>query len=212
MAAAAAVIPGKRRQRHPVGNASLHVITVGDPTYEVVILGNLGSENWAVAVNDAGQVTGNYQDEEGKVNVFLWDSGTMVAAGSLRHRRRISMRRGRLPAGWKPLQDRTLFCTTASYPPGDRGGIQQGLCGQRCRGGSGAAAESAEEIPFLLQAGRLQLLAAGFDGYAARINNAGQMILQEVREEGFGALLWDQGADDRSRFSRRAGSLRSRSE
>ena len=48
------------------------------PSYDVVILGNLGSENWAVAVNDAGQVTGNYQDEQGQVNVFLWDSGTMV--------------------------------------------------------------------------------------------------------------------------------------
>ena len=71
---------------------------------------------------------------------------------------------------------------------------------------------SAEEIPFLLQGGRLQPLAAGFNGYAARINNAGQIILQEQRENGFGAAALGPGADDRSRFPRRAGPLRSRSQ
>jgi uncharacterized membrane protein len=46
-------------------------------------LGTLGGESFALAINDGGQIAGTYGGRHGvpRAGVFLWENGTMYAAG-----------------------------------------------------------------------------------------------------------------------------------
>jgi uncharacterized membrane protein len=48
-----------------------------DSAYEVTVLGTLAGDSYAIALNNAGQVAGNYLGEGGETNTFLWDAGRM---------------------------------------------------------------------------------------------------------------------------------------
>jgi probable HAF family extracellular repeat protein len=57
---------------------------VAGPTYELTVLPTLGgSLSQALAINNAGQVTGRTRDSAGVDRAFLYSDGTMVSLGSL---------------------------------------------------------------------------------------------------------------------------------
>ena len=54
--------------------------------YQPVDLGTLGgSESWAYAINNRGQVVGWSETENGDTHAFLWEKGRMVDLGSPHH-------------------------------------------------------------------------------------------------------------------------------
>jgi hypothetical protein len=49
-----------------------------DSANEVTVLGTLGRDSFAIALNNAGQVAGNYLGDGRKSIAFLWDAGRMT--------------------------------------------------------------------------------------------------------------------------------------
>jgi probable HAF family extracellular repeat protein len=54
-----------------------------DVRYTVTDLGTLGgSFSGATAINDSGQVVGNFMNADNQVRGFLWEDGTMIELGT----------------------------------------------------------------------------------------------------------------------------------
>lgn len=182
--------PGPEQQ---AAESSYLLPSDADSDYGVTVLGDLGTESWAVALNDSGQVTGNYYDASGQVNIFFWDSGSMrplVASAQAADLNESGQVVGWLekPAGPAailydggviPLDPETSF--SRAYDINAAGQV----VGHR-------KPDPNRDQAFLDENGQL-IFPAPFAGYAARINDAGQVVLQQLGEGATAALLLTDG-------------------
>ncbi|MFA7536050.1 MAG: hypothetical protein WCY68_08175 [Desulfuromonadales bacterium] len=162
-----------------------------DLPYQITVLGALGSESWAVAVNNGGQITGNYQEADGGVHAFFWDSGWMTplvanaqAADLNDSGQVVGWFEGANPAAFLYAGGALRLTPDAAFSRAHAINDAGQVVGHRKAGKNEA---------FLEDGGRLQGLATQIDGYASQINDAGQIIVQEIRDGGVGALLLENG-------------------
>lgn len=171
--------------------------TTGGPQsadYDVTLLGSFAGNSFAVAINDATQVAGNYTDQYGRSNAFLWDNGrvSLVVAGG--HAAQIN-NHGEI-VGWMEPNGHP----EAYVYEGDGqvvrlntvGGSSQALAINDSGQTAGRITNSGE-MAFVEATGKLQLIAPDLDGYAIAMNNIGQVLIKQVVGDSFRTLLWHNG-------------------
>lgn len=188
----AAATPQKTEESR---SASEYRFETGSTVYAMRLLGSLGEDSYAVALNDASQIVGNYLDTAGRVNAFFWEDGTMHALATSAHAEGIN-NRGEV-VGW--LEPSGLPEAFHSTGPGQVrklslvDGASQALAINDLGSIAGRIGQS-EETPFLTSGGQVQTLAANFYSYAIAMNDAGQVLLKKLTADGFRTLLWENGA------------------
>lgn len=175
-----------------VAEAALSTVPVDFP-YSITLLGTLGGDSYAVGVNDLGQVAGNYLDQNGNPNAFIWQQGTM----------RSVMRSGQASAinnqgqvvGWR---EATGQPEAFRYDPDGRsyllniGGAGRALAINEA-GQAAGRLSSATDQAFVEDKGNVQIISGKLNGYAVAMNNAGQVLVKEITVDGFRTLLWENG-------------------
>ncbi len=160
--------------------------------YSVTILGASGGDCYAVALNDAGDVVGNCLNGNGGTDAVLWSNSnvsvlaTSAQASSINNHGEV--------AGW------------LDTPAGSRAFLHQGFITQLDYSDRNARAlaindagtiagrwSSDKERAFVEKRGTMEEIAPELNAYAVAMNNAGQVVLKEVRPDSFRAHLWKDG-------------------
>ena len=162
--------------------------------YDVTLLGSFAGNSFAVAINDATQVTGNYTDQYGRVNAFLWDNGrvSLVVAGG----QAAQINNHGEVVGWMEPNGHPEAYVYEGAGQVVRlntvGGSSQALA-INDSGETAGRISNGGETAFLEATGKLQLIAPELDGYAIAMNNVGQVLIKQVTADGFRTLLWHNG-------------------
>lgn len=186
--------PASAQPRNSSGQSASYTFSTSSVSYTVQLLGTLGEESYAVALNDRGQVVGNYLDRAGRVNAFVWENGTMRAIATPGQARQIN-NLGQIVGWTDPAGFAEAFVAAASGTAqrlNTLGGASQALtindlgeiAGRITNGG---------EMAFVASAGRQQLIAHEVEGYATAMNASGQVLIRQLQSDGFRTLLWDNG-------------------
>jgi probable HAF family extracellular repeat protein len=182
----------------PAGNAkqvteaTLSTVPADFP-YTITLLGTLSGDSYAVAVNDRGQVTGNYLDENGQPNAFIWRQGSMSSVMRLGQASAIN-NQGQV-VGWR---EATGQPEAFRYDPDGRsymlntGGAGKALAINEAGQAAGRLTVATEQA-FVEDKGNLQIISGGVNGYAVAMNNVGQILVKEITADGFRTLLWENG-------------------
>lgn len=181
--------PAQAAEPAPVPQASS-----GSAPYAITLLGPLDGSSYAVALNDAGQVAGNYTDRSGRLSAFIWENGvvrTVVDGGQVS---RIN-NQGQVVGWMEPLGHPEAYV----YEGAGRlvrlntiGGSSQALA-INDSGQTAGRITNGGESAFLEEGGNLQFIAHELDGYAIAMNNVGQVLIKRLDTDGFRTLLWQEG-------------------
>lgn len=161
--------------------------------YQVKLLGTLGKDSYAVAVNNTGQVVGNYLAEDGTQHLFRWSDGIMTHL--VDSAQATDVNDGGEISGWLFTDKGTEAFTYSDQvylfdlPEGPSRAYALDSEGRVVGRFSGET-----EQAFLDVDGTPLMLAPDLDTYAIGINDAGQILLKELRPNGFHTLLMQ--ADD----------------
>ena len=162
----------------------------GDGAYDVTLLGELGTDNQAVAINDAGQVVGHYCSPSGGRNVFFWSNGTMRHL--VESARVTDINRTGEIVGWMEkgsTSEAFVYADQLYYfdlPPGASrayGIDDEGCVVGRCYAKS--------ENSFFDADGETRILVPEVFGYATDISASKQILIKVLRQDGFHSLLLD---------------------
>ncbi len=181
--------PGLTSGKSPVISASDSFFSETLP-YSLQVLDIPGRSGYAVDVNEFGEVAGNFLDEAGNIHAFSWKDGqTEVLAASAQVS---AINRQGMVVGWLETPDgpEAFIHDGELFLLGPMDGVSKALdvndldqiVGRRT---------SLSEGSFLETNGWMQELAIDIEGYALSINNRGQILIKEIRDQGFGALLWE---------------------
>jgi probable HAF family extracellular repeat protein len=162
--------------------------------YDVTLLGSFAGNSFAVALNDATQVTGNYTDQNGRINAFIWESGIVSPVVSGGQASRIN-NHGQVVGWMEPNGHPEAYVYEGAgqvYRLNTVGGSSQALA----INDSGLIAgriSNGRESAFLEDNGTLSFIAAEVAGYAIAMNNVGQVLVKRLDADGFRTLLWQNG-------------------
>ena len=164
-----------------------------DSAYEVTVLGTLGGDSYAIALNNAGQVAGNYLGDGGETNAFLWDAGRMARIAPSSQAADINDQ-GEV-VGWLEkatgpeafVYDRGLFAVNS------QDGTSKALALNN-HGRIAGRLTITREYAFTELDGVMQTVAPDINGYAVAMNDGGQLILKQVLPQGFHALFYAAGS------------------
>ncbi len=162
--------------------------------YNIVLLGTLDGDSYAVAVNDQGQVAGNYLNQNGKTNAFSWKQGTM----------RTIMPEGQASAinnqgqvvGWRETAGQTdafLYDSDGTSHFLNTGETSFAMAINDSGQIAGRLSLDTDQA-FVDDHGNLQIISGELNGYAVAMNNVGQYLVKEITADGFRTLLWNQGS------------------
>jgi len=156
--------------------------------YQVQLLGTLGEDNYAVAINDSGQVVGNYLADDGTQHLFRWSDGNLThLVGSAQA---TDINDAGEVSGWLFTDKGTeaFIYTDQVYlfdlPEGSSRAYALDSAGRVAGRFSGET-----EQAFLDEDGAPIMLAPELDAYAIGINDPGQILIKELRPSGFHTLL-----------------------
>ena len=160
--------------------------------YEVTVLGTLGGDSYAVALNNAGQVVGNYLGEGGATNAFIWEGGRMTALADSAQAADINDR-GQV-VGWLEQADgpEAFFFDKGLFRVNTLEGSSKALAVDN-RGRVAGRRTTSREYAFI-EDGQMESIAPNINGYAVAMNDSGQVIIKQVLQGSFHALLWENGA------------------
>lgn len=173
--------------------SSSYRLETDHPLYELTILGDLGQDNWAVAMNDNGQVVGNYRDDAGDTHVFFWQNNAMRRLATAAKASAVN-NAGEV-AGWLE-RDGTQ---TAFYHNGELFRLEldaqsskaydiddhSRIVGQQV---------ATERQAFLDDGETVELVAPEVTGHAAALNDLAQIVVQQETDSGSRSLLVENGA------------------
>jgi probable HAF family extracellular repeat protein len=183
---------GAQQSGEPTAGAATSAYTLpeaSDADYAITVLGGLGTESWGVSINESGQVAGNYYDAYGQLHVFLWRDGQMrplVASAQAAALNDAGQVVGWLESSAGPqafLHDGDLLRVAAAAPFSRAYALNNGgtIAGHLRFG-------SEQDQAFVEEGGQMSFPAA-FAGFAARINDSGQVALQQLHHDG-GVGAW----------------------
>lgn len=162
--------------------------------YDITLLGSFVGSSYAVAINDATQVAGNYTDQYGRINAFLWDNGhvSLVVTGGQAAQINIH---GEVVGWMEPNGHPEAYV----YEGSDQvvrlntvGGSSQALA-INDNGETAGRISNGNEMAFVETTGKLQLIAPELGGYAIAMNNVGQVLLKQIDGDSVRTLIWNNG-------------------
>jgi len=160
--------------------------TVSNRFYQMQLLGTLGEENYAIAISDSGQVLGNYLTVDGAQHVFRWSEGSM------RHlidsAQAMDINDAGNVVGWLFTDSGTeAFIYTDQVYLFD---LPQGSSKAYAIDSEGRVAGrlSGEVEQSFLDDGTHHFLAPELNAYAIDMNDAGQVLIKDLRQNGFHTL------------------------
>jgi probable HAF family extracellular repeat protein len=162
--------------------------------YDVTLLGTFAGNSFAVALNDATQVTGNYTDQNGWINAFIWESGIVRPIVNEGQASRIN-NQGQVVGWMEPNGHPEAYVYEGVgqvYRLNTVGGSSQALA-INDNGQIAGRISNGGEIAFMEETGHLQFIAPELDGYAIAMNNVGQVLIKRIDADGFHTLLWQNG-------------------
>lgn len=164
-----------------------------DFPFTITLLGTLDKASYAVAVNDLGQATGNYLDQNGTPNAFIWQQGTMrkvmgeAQASAINNHGQV--------VGWRETTGQPeafLYNLDGSSHLLNTGGAGRALAINEAGQAAGRLL-SAPDQAFVEDQGNLRIISGERSGYAVAMNNVGQILVKEITADGFRTLLWENG-------------------
>jgi probable HAF family extracellular repeat protein len=176
-----------------VKDATLTTVPDNFP-YTIALLGTLDGDSYAVALNDHGQVTGNYLDRNSKPHAFIWQQGAMHRimpegqASAINNQGQV--------AGWR---EATGQPQAFRYDPDggsqllNTGGASRALAVNEAGQVAGRLSLDTDQA-FVEDHGNLQIISGERNAYAVALNNLGQYLLKEITGDGYRTLLWNQGS------------------
>jgi probable HAF family extracellular repeat protein len=156
--------------------------------YQMQLLGSPGEDSYAVAVNETGQVVGNYLAAGGAQHIFRWSEGVLEHLVDSAQATDINAS-GEV-TGWLFTNTGTeaFIYTDQIYlfelPEGSSRAYALDSDGRVVGRYSGET-----EQAFLDEDGTPLMLGPDLDAYAIGMNDAGQILIKELRQEGFHTLL-----------------------
>jgi probable HAF family extracellular repeat protein len=164
-----------------------------DFPYTITLLGTLGGESYAVAINDQAQVAGNYLDQNNNPNAFIWQDGTM--RGIMQSGQASAINNKGQVVGWREatgqpeafrydLDGRSYLLNT--------GGASKALAINEAGQAAGRLTGLTDQA-FVEDKGNLQIVSGELNAYAVAMNNVGQILVKEITAAGFRTLLWQNG-------------------
>lgn len=169
------------------------IVVQSDLPYTITLLGTLGGDSYAVGVNNLGQVTGNYLDENGSPNAFIWRQGTMSNVMLLGQASAIN-NNGQV-VGWREATGQPeafRYDTDGRSYLLNTGGAGKALAINGAGQAAGRLTGDTNQA-FVEDRGNLQIISGELNGYAVAMNNGGQVLVKEVTADGFRTLLWEDG-------------------
>lgn len=179
----------------PSSSAPTAFVTAGPiiSRYTVTLL-NTAADSYAVALNDSGQVVGNYLDADRHLNAFHWQGEkveTVVENGQVS---RIN-NHGQI-VGWREVSGQSeafLYDVDGSLVRlNTLGGESQALAINESGQTAGRITLDAERA-FIDQTNAMQYIAEDINGYAIAMNNLGAVLIKEVSGNRCRTLLWQHG-------------------
>lgn len=176
-----------------VAGSALSTVPADFP-YRVTLLGTLGGDSYAVAVNDLGQVAGNYLDRNDNPNGFIWQLGTMRSV-MLSGQASAINNQGQV-VGWRETTGQPeafrYDSDGRSYLLNTGGGASRALAINEAGQAAGRLSNASEQA-FVEDKGNLQIISGEVNGYAVAMNNVGQVLVKALTAGGFRTLLWENG-------------------
>lgn len=178
---------------NPASSAS-YSFQSAESAYKVTLLGRPGNDSFATAVNELGQVAGNYMDENNTTSPFLWEDGDMRSIARAAMARDINAR-GEIVGYTLSEGETEAFLYNGDLfllnPYGGKSRAFQINDSGYTVGRRTLSGESA----FIERAGSFQIILPDVRGYATAIGNGGEVAVRELKEDGGSrALLWNDGA------------------
>lgn len=158
------------------------------PLYHMALLGTLGVESYAVAINESGQVLGNYLTAGGTQNIFRWSEGGMEHL--VDSAQAMDLNDTGEVVGWLSTDagseafiytDQVYLFALPEGPSRAYAIDSQGRVAGRISGET--------EQGFLDEDGTPSFLAQDLNAYAIDMNDAGEVLLKDLRQTGFHTLL-----------------------
>ena len=162
--------------------------------YDITLLGSFAGNSFAVAINDATQVTGNYTDQSGRINAFLWDSDRVSLVVSGGQAAQIN-NHGEVVGWMEPNGHPEAYVYEGAGQVvrlNTIGGSSQALA-INDSGQTAGRISNGGEMAFVEAIGEMRLIAPELDGYAIAMNNVGQVLIKQIVGDGFRTLLWHNG-------------------
>lgn len=162
------------------------------PRYTLTLLDGAES-SYAIALNDSGQVVGNYLDADRHLNAFSWQGMTITSVVDNGQVSRVN-KHGQI-VGWRDLGQSEAFLFEADGEMirlNTLGGASQALAINDSGQTAGRITLGAEKA-FADQNGAMQFIAEGVDGYAIAMNNVGDVLIKAVAGNSCRTLLWQHG-------------------
>ena len=171
---------------YPAGES---VDTTGS-AYNVTVLGTLGGDSYAVALNNQGEVVGNYLGSQGTTSAFLWKDGQMSQMAQSSQAADINDQGQAV--GWLEMADgpKAFFFDNGLYQVNTQEGTSKALAVDNQGQVAGRRTTTREEA-FTELDGVMTSVAPDVNGYAVAMNNVGQVVVKEVLADSFHALLVD---------------------
>jgi probable HAF family extracellular repeat protein len=158
------------------------------------LLGTLDGDSYAVALNDLGQVTGNYLTGNGKTNAFVWQNGAMrniMTTGQASAINNLGQATGWRENGGQP--EAFFYDPDGGSRILDTGGAARAMAINDAGQVAGRLSLESDQA-FVDDHGNLQILSDRLDAYAVAMNNAGQFLLKVITTDGFRTMLWNRGS------------------
>lgn len=180
------------------GNAAtvpVAAVAAGPETalYSISLL-DTAANSYAVALNDAGQVTGNYLDQNQHLSAFIWQGEKVATVATNGQASRIN-NHGQI-VGWQENSGRS---EAFLYEADGRltrlntlGGASQALAINDAGQLAGRVTLGADKA-FMARQGTMQFIAEEIDGYAIAMNNHGDILIREVSGSRCRTLLLRDG-------------------
>jgi probable HAF family extracellular repeat protein len=162
--------------------------------YDITLLGSFAGSSFAVALNDASQVTGNYTEQSGRINAFIWENGSVKTVVTGAQASQIN-NLGQVVGWMEPNGHPEAYVYEGAgqvYRLNTVGGSSQAL-DINDSGQTAGRITNGGESAFLEDNGSLRLIAQELDGYAIAMNNVGQVLIKRLDADGFRTLLWQNG-------------------
>jgi len=165
-----------------------------DFPYRVTILEVPGQQSYALALNDSGQVVGNYADATGAVHAFIWKDQTVSTLAERAQVTGINSKGEAVGWGENSGQAQAFFYAAdgSRYELPAAGGASRALAINDLGQTAGRITGETEQT-FLEDGGLLERIAPEVNGYAVGLNNAGEILIKNLADDKIRSLLWIDG-------------------
>lgn len=170
--------------------AAAVIVGLDTPLHTITLLNTIDN-SYAIALNDSGQVVGNYLDMDNHLNAFLWQGNTVTTIVENGQINQIN-KYGEI-VGWLNPDEAFLYTANGTLMRlNTLGGASQALAINDSGEIAGRITTDTEKA-FTTQNGPMQFINEELNGYAIAMNNVGDLLIKEVSGNSCRTLLRQNG-------------------